>query len=169
MIVRIGIIIMLLALAGCGFEPIYADRSAGSDALDVMQRVAVQAPASRDGEALKADIEDRLNPEAVSAPAYYQLITQIQAHAEPFIIEPDGTASRYTLRLVVPYRLVRISDNQELTRSTVRHEISYNVSELDDYATIVAQRDAMRRGLTQIAEMLSSRVAVTIARATLVQ
>lgn len=159
----------LWLLSACGFEPVYGNREGRTDAVEVMRFIAVETAPGRHGELLKAEIEDRLNPEAIAAPARYRLKVDLQPAAEPSILEPDGTASRYTLKLVAPYRMIRIADNAELASGTVRHQLSYNVSERDDYSTIIGQQDAMRRGLTEVAEDVKQRISAVVARAAAAQ
>lgn len=159
-------LIGLLCLSGCGFEPVYGDRPGQTDTIEVLPFITVLTTGGLQGEMLKARIEDRLNPKSISVPARYQLKVDLQTQADPYIIQQDGTASRYILRFIAPYRLIRLSDNQELSKGTIHHQISYNVSERDDYSTFVAQQDASRRGLTEIAEDIKLRIGAVVSRAT---
>lgn len=160
-------LILMASLTGCGFEPVYGERTGVTDAVEVMPFIAVETIPGRLGEALKAEIEDRLNPEAVSVPARYRLKVDLQMQADPYMIEQDGTASRYILRFTAPYQMTRLADNTELAKGVVRHQVAYNVSERDDYSTFVGQQDASRRGLTELAEDIKLRIGAAVARVTL--
>ncbi len=143
---------LLVFVTACGFEPVYATREQGGTTRDVLAQIRVVTPFGRPGDQLKADIEDRLNPEAVSTGSKYELRVQLNQRAEPFIIDTDGTASRFVVTFDSPFSLVNLADGKEVANGQVQRSTSYNVSETDDYSTVIAQNDAVRRGITELAE-----------------
>jgi len=159
-----GIILLPLWLAGCGFQPIYADNPQRYDIRDALNGVQISTPVGREGELLRAELLDHLNPESRSTPLDFMLKIAIQSQFEPFIIEPDGTASRYRITITSPYTLTRMADDTVIAEGEVRRQVSYNVSEDDDYSTFVAQQDALKRVVVELAEDYKLRISALMAR-----
>lgn len=153
-----------LLLGGCGFQPVYAQRAEAFDTLDMLAAIQIKTPAGRQGDQLKAELQDRFNPESIPTMARYELEAQIELISEPFIIEPDGTASRFRVTIQSPFTLKRLSDHQVINSGTVRYQVSYNVSETDDYSTVMSQGDAIKRGITELSEDYKMRISGVIAR-----
>jgi LPS-assembly lipoprotein len=152
MYLRLLLASCLLLQSACGFEPVYANRSEDYETSDMLAAIAIETPPGREGELLRAELYDLLNPESSGASPDFALKAALEMQYEPFIIEPDGTASRFRITFVSPFSLSRIADNTVVGRGTIRRQVSYNVSENDDYSTFVAQQDAVRRGLAELAE-----------------
>lgn len=137
----------------CGFTPKYQQNPSKLDVRDVLSRIEVQSPNNLLGNHLKAGLEDRFYSDSYPTPApRYHLETQLDIQEQPFIIEAAGIASRFRLNVRSPYILRRISDGKIIKRGTVRREVSYNVSEQDDYSTFVSSEDARIQGIEALAE-----------------
>lgn len=154
-------LLSLLSLTACGFQPVYATRGP-QDTVTQMAAIAVQTPAGRLGELLKAEVEDHLNPTANTTAIDYNLRIDLRSQSQPFIIEPDGTASRYTVTYTAPFALTRIADNKIISRGRVKRSVSYNVSESDDYATYTSQYDAQQRAIIELADDIKMRVSASL-------
>lgn len=155
-------LLCLCALSACGFEPAYKQR--GSDPQHLLSRVAVQtSPQNREGQYLQASLEDALYVNTRSQPLY-RLEAGLQVDARPFVISSDGLASRFNVTLTSPYLLRRLDDNSIVSRGTVRRDVSYNVSEVDDYSTFISERDAIERGVEALAEEYTLRVAAILSK-----
>jgi LPS-assembly lipoprotein len=155
--------LFIFALSACGFEPVYkqTDRL---DVADALAYISIDAPDNRDGDVLKAALEDAfyqsLNPQAPR----YRLTPTLQIESQAFIIDTDGISSRYDLNLTSEYQLIRISDNKILKSGQIRREVSYNVSDENDYATYITQNDAKRRGISALADDYQQQIAAQLAR-----
>lgn len=154
----------LLMLAGCGFEPVYAQRDGQEDTLDHLAAIRVETPPGRSGELLGAELRDHFNPESVTADHAYVLKAGLDTQFQPFIIEADGTTARYNVILKSPFTLVRQADGATIERGVVNRQVSYNVSESDDYATFVTQSDTLRRGVIELAEDYRMRISAALRR-----
>lgn len=148
----------LMLASACGFEPVYATRTPGEGAAVQMAAIAVQAPPGRLGQLLKAEVEDQLNPTAQVTGIDYNLKLDLSSVSQPFVIEQDGTASRYTVTFTAPFSLTRLADGAVITRGRVKRSVSYNVSETDDYATYTSQTDAMSRAVIELADDIKMRI-----------
>lgn len=146
----------LIALNACGFAPMYATNDTPGSAQ--LAEVAVQTDRGRDGELLKAEIQDQLNPNNREAEVRYKLTAGLQMNPIPQLIEPDGTVSRFSYDIVSPYELRRLSDNVLLSKGSIRRQSSYNIAVEADYASFVAQQEVRRRAIIDLARDYALRV-----------
>jgi hypothetical protein len=153
-----------LLVTACGFRPVYEQHSGRLDTSDVVHGLSVITPEGWEGDRLKSAIEDEFQISGNPDPRY-RLVAGLNVVSEPFIIEPDGLASRYTMRLSSPWQLYRASDNKLLKDGMIRRDVSYNVSENADYATFVSQEDAIQRGIQEIAGLYGMQIPALLAAA----
>jgi len=154
----------MMALQACGFEPVYGRRryDAKYERAELLMAVDVKAPPGKLSELFKARLEDHLNPKGRNIKAQYVLDVDIKSNAEPDVIELDGTASRYTIRYVAPFKLRTRDSGKEIDSGTITRLVSYNVSQQDDYSTFIAREAAQKRGMTELAEDFKMRVAAAM-------
>jgi len=162
----LGVSTLLLAmLSGCGFEPVYANRSAQyTEIADHLAAIRVETPRGKMGELLKARLEDHFNPMNSPAAIAYTLKVKVEQRADPSLIRADGTASRFDIVVISPFQLIRVGDNRVVEKGTITRSSSYNVSDADDYATYVSQNDATKRVMTEVAEDYKMRIGAALAR-----
>lgn len=154
-----------LLLTACGFEAVYADRSNHAvSTAGLLSAIVVDAPKGRMGELLKAKLEDHFNPTAQPSPAIYKLKAGIKTTAEPFVIESDGTASRYTITITSPFTLTALANGHVLEKGVIRRAVSYNVSEDDDYATFITENNMLERGMVELAEDYKMRISALMVK-----
>ena len=155
--------LLLLALSACGFEPVYRQTDK-LDVVDALAYIAIEAPDSRDGDVFKAALQDAfyqsLNPQSPR----YRLVPTFEVQSKAFIIDTDGISSRYDLILTSEYEFSRISDAKTLKKGQMRRRVSYNVSDENDYATYISKKDAVRRGITALADDYQQQIAALLAR-----
>lgn len=145
-------LIALLALAACGFQPVHG-RPGGAHAgtTAALAAIAIEAPPGRLGELLKAEIEDRINPDRSPAQPAYKLLVGVNSTYVPTVISKTGIAQRYDIQIDSDYQLIRLSDNAQIASGKLRRNASYTISQAD-YATYVTRQDAIRRGMIELAE-----------------
>lgn len=152
---------LLLVTAACGFRPVYgtqyqAERGAASAQL---AEIEVTADTSRYSQLFKAELEDRLNPEHLAVPQRYQLQVTLAEVNIPLFVAQDGTYGRGNLQYTLTYRLVRKVDGKLIHNGTLQRMSSYAASETNAiYASYVAQQDARKRGMTELASDLAMRI-----------
>lgn len=145
-------LIAAFSLASCGFQPVYQQDQAAIDTPDLLARIEIVTPPGRDGDRLKAALEDHFYHGLQDMPPRYRLETTLETASAPFIIEPDGLATRFELTLRSRYRLLRQADDKELHQGRLQRKVGYNVSEDIDFSTFIAQRDAINRGIDELAQ-----------------
>ena len=135
----------LAALAGCGFEPVYAP---GNQAHKLRGRIEVAEPADEEGFALVRRLEDRLG-QASSGDLTLNAEILIDEEAVGFL--PDGSISRYNVLGEVSWSLSDSSGPQ--LSGGERSFTSYSATSTT-VATIVAQRNARERLMIVLADRI---------------
>lgn len=150
-------------LAGaCGFQPLYGGIGSGRDTATVLSEVEVGVIADRTGQQLRNELLDRINPRGRTGSPKYRLSIKLDESATRLAIRRDNTATLANLTLVASYDLISIADSRSVLSGSVRSVNSYDISQ-EEFATVSAERDARRRAATDLADGITSRVAVFLA------
>lgn len=142
-----------VALAGCGFRPVYGP---GSDAL--RNGVQVNTPDSREAFRLKGRIEDRLGPPGGNA---HQLQVTLGLTEEPVGVSTGQDITRYTLRGSAEFALSTM-DGVAISSGSVRTFVSYSATGTS-VSTLAAERDARDRLAIALADQIVTRVLAALA------
>ncbi len=153
-----GIVVVLaFGVSGCGFRPLYADRSAGSVA-GVVATIRVAPIRDRKGQVLRNELIDRLNPSGEPADPRYSLEVRLAVAKHELGIRKDETATRTTMRFRSTFRLRDTDSGAIVYASRAATITSYNIVD-SEYATIASERAARRRGLILVADSIAMRLA----------
>src|SRR5438067_13176429 len=82
----------LLALPGCGWEPLYADRETGPADLE-LRAIKVDPIAERIGQRLALALRESLNPDGAPVPQRYRLSILLTASRADLGIQQTGLRS----------------------------------------------------------------------------
>ncbi len=157
-------LIVCLVLAGCGFEPLYGEREQTAAAEDELELVDVPPIADRVGQLVRIELTNRLTPTQPAPRALYTLPVTLTETRASLAVRKDASATRANLTINATFELQRISDGARLTSGTIRSVNSYDVVD-SDYATLVAESDARRRGAKDIADGIVDRLAIFLSNA----
>lgn len=159
---RISIAVILvpaLLLAACGFEPLHAKKTTNNSISKLNAGVKIDPMPERAGQLFKADLEDRLNPPGgVPGNPAFRLHATLQSSVAAIGVARDNTVSRYNLYLTSTYTLFRTSDDKAVTSGTLTYVGSYNNLTNAYFSTYTAEQDAIRRGVTELAEQYRQRL-----------
>ena len=147
-----------MGLAGCGFQPLYADRSAGGSVGGDVATVRIAPIPDRIGQILRNELVDRLNPSGEPADPRFALEARVAVTERELGIRKDETATRTSLRFRSTFRLRDTNSGAIVCSSRAGTVTSYNIVD-SEYATIASERAARRRGLILIADRIALRVA----------
>ncbi len=148
----------LLALGGCGFKPLYGGGT-GSGPGSLLRAVKVESERGELGFRLHEAFVERLRPAQPGAPLY--LITKTSIFRDDLAIEEDDQVTRYNLRVITKYALRRAGDASTATpllEGEARSIAAYNATP-SQYATLVAERQLLRRTSQEIADKIVKRLA----------
>lgn len=157
---RIGALLALVALSGCGLHPLYSGGGKGMVAQG-LRSVQPAAIPGRAGWLVRTALEDRLAP---SGTARYRLEVELDDDIVGFGLRrsDDGiTRQRRTLR--ARYRLVEASAGTVVLDATAGSDASVDVVG-SEYATVAAEQSALERLAKEVADQIVARVALYISR-----
>ena len=149
---RRSILLGLLALAGCGFTPVYAP---GSTASTLRDRVQITAPETVEGYAMLQGLRDRLGNAATPA---YALTVMLDITEVAAATTTAGSTTRYTLPGTASYMLSNLA-GFTLAQGTVDSFTSYSATGTT-VATRSAQADARERLAQLLADQIVTRLSV---------
>jgi len=141
----------LLALAACGFQPVYGPGGSGTA---LQNSVQVAAPDDAFGYVLVREIETRLGR---PADARYALALTTAISEEGLAIDAEGNTRRFNLIGTVEYALRNLVTGQIETSGNVDNFTGYSATG-STVATLAAERDAQVRLMTMLADQIVNRL-----------
>jgi hypothetical protein len=87
-------IVALVLLAGCGFQPLYGTTVSGSGATEKLGQIRIDPIPDRIGQQIRNFLLDRLNPYGQPARPVFRLIVKPTVSSTDLGIERDETATR---------------------------------------------------------------------------
>ena len=158
-LLRRTVLILPLALTGCGFRPLYGTAAGDEDVRADLAAIAVTVPHGRLGQSLKVALADDLNPSQLDVPTDYDLAISLGRTTKALAIQLNTVITRYNLILDAVFALSQRSDGTVVYRNRIRRIASYNVSR-EPYSTQVSEEDAERRAATESSRQISTLIAV---------
>ncbi|THH36623.1 hypothetical protein E4Z66_06640 [Aliishimia ponticola] len=140
-----------LALAACGFTPVYGPGGTGTKLRD---NVLVAAPKDRNGYLLVRQIEERLG--RPSSPAYNLSLT-LQTETQGLGIDEDGNIDRYNLIGAAGYVLSDAATGREVSSGTVNSFTGYSATG-STVETLASERDAYERLMVILGDQIVTRL-----------
>lgn len=140
-----------LALAACGFQPVYGPGGTGTA---LQNRVLVDDPNDRESYVLTREIEGRLGRAANPA---YGLALNITTRQEGLATDLQGNTRRFNLVGTVDYALRDLATGQIVTSGKVENFTGYSATGTT-VATLAGQQDAQVRLMTILADQIVTRL-----------
>ena len=150
-----------LALAACGFQPLYGEREHGAETLAALADVRIAPIADRLGQVVRNHLLDSLTPRGTPAAARYRLTVTLRRAKEGLAFQQDESVTRFDITVTAEYELAEIASGDTVAKGTARSIASYNVVR-SDFANTAAERDAERRLARELSEEIALRLAVAI-------
>ncbi|WP_341232605.1 LPS assembly lipoprotein LptE [uncultured Sulfitobacter sp.] len=141
----------LLALAACGFQPVYGPGGTGTA---LQNSVAVDAPDDAFTYTLVREIETRLGRPA--APNYGLALT-VTTSEEGLAIDTADNTRRYNLIGKADFALRDLGTGQIVSSGNVENFTGYSATG-STVATLAAERDAQIRLMTMLADQIVTRL-----------
>ena len=146
-----------LALAGCGFTPMYAQTGVASN----LAAIDVVAPQGRAGFLIRQHLDDAFAKDRAGAPAYRMQLALAEARY-PRGVRTDNVATRYEYVVTADYALASLPSGAVVKRGHVRVETTYDSAD-QPYASIAAQQDAQDRATEEAARRIQLELAAWLA------
>jgi len=157
--VRAVVALGLIGLAGCGFRPLYGERSAASVTAPELAAIQIDIIPNREGQLVRNNLLDKMRPRGAAPRELYRLSVGIGIGRESFGIRTDETATRGSLTMNATYTLSDLATGDLLLTATSRAVSSYNILD-SDFATVISENDAIRRTAVDLSEEIKTRVAI---------
>jgi LPS-assembly lipoprotein len=144
-------------LAGCGWEPLYADRET-TEAAASLRAIKVTPIPDRVGQQLEMALRSSFNPNGdPSTKQLYQLSVTIQKTLLDSGIQSQGLGTRGEVHLYAKYQLTEIGSNKVLQNGFVHTSDSFDI-QANGYSTVVAQNDAATRDVEELRREIVARM-----------
>ena len=155
----------LLALAGCGLQPIYSGGSGGT-AAQLLANIEVAPIPDRAGYLVRNALQDRLG--TPSGAARYRLEVELDDAIEGFGIRRDDSTTRERRTLRARYRLVDAARGTVLLDATAGSDAGIDAVG-SEYATVAAEQTALENLADILADQIVARVGLYAARGSAVR
>ncbi|TMV04890.1 hypothetical protein FGK63_17580 [Ruegeria sediminis] len=154
---RRSLLMIPLALAACGFEPVYAP---GGTASGLDGKVRVSAPNSVESYLLVQNLEQRLGRHAGSGDEY-KLNVNVSTVTQPLAVSTANEINRYNILGRVNFSLQSSATGAVLASGEVDNFVSYSAagSTVD---TLADERDAKDRLMVLLADQVLARLYSTV-------
>lgn len=140
-----------VALAGCGFTPVYGTDGPGQALLGT---ILVDAPSTRPEQLLVQQIEARLGRANAER---FTLGYKLKVEEERMAVTEANTTARFNLIGKADFELRDVSTGTVLTKGSVSQFVGYSATGTTA-ATLTAQTDAYQRLSTILADQIVARL-----------
>jgi LPS-assembly lipoprotein len=154
-----------LALAGCGFQPLYGGTTAGGAKLsEVMAAVEIAPIPGRVGQKLRNELIFTNTGGGYAPPTRYRLDIAIKESVTDELVQITGDATAQVYQLEATFKLVDPSTRQVLFQGKAISRAAYNRFQ-EIFANVRARYDAENRAARTVAESIKTQLAAFLANA----
>ena len=156
---KLLLLLAILAVAGCGFRPMYGGQK--GQAVDArLASIRVVQIDDRSGQEVRNALEHRLFAGGME-PQVYTLDVSLTETIQELGILRNRTASRANLRILASWTLRR--GDAVIQQGETEGISAYNILD-EQYATVVSRKDARSRAALQLADEIIRQVSVAFSR-----
>jgi LPS-assembly lipoprotein len=148
MIRTVTIAALCVALAGCGFTPLYG----GGNLAPQLSTIYVEEIPERNGFELRTRLIEVLNTDGLMAGKRYRLKVSLSESSQGIALQNDATITRYNNRLEAKYVLTD-AGGAMVTHGVQSVLSSYYVVQ-SPYATLAGEQDSGKRAAQDMAERI---------------
>jgi LPS-assembly lipoprotein len=159
---RWAVAVLLLAVAACGFRPLYGEGPRQAAIAD-LGAIEVAPIADRIGQLTHNLLLDNINPRGRPSDPAYRLQVGLRETRTRLGFQKDATATRARMDLVARFDLVELASGAVVSSGNSRATASYNIVE-SDFATLATEKNARERVARIVADDITIRVAACFSR-----
>jgi LPS-assembly lipoprotein len=154
-----------LALAGCGFQPLYGGTTAGGQRLsEVMAGVEITPIPGRVGQKLRNELIFTNTGGGVGAPSRYRLEIAIKESVVDQLVQITGDATGQVYQLDATFQLIDPNNGKVLLQGKAISRAPYNRFQ-EIFANVRARYDAENRAARTVSESIKTQVAAFLTNA----
>ncbi len=147
-----------IAVAGCGFQPLYGPTASGAQLSDVMKSVEITTVPGRVGQQIRNELIFRTTGGGYADTPKYRLDIALKESIMHTLVSKEGQPEGEIYQLYSSYKLIRLGDNQVVLEGHSNARAAYD--RLDSvFAAVRGARDAQDRSARTIAETIRTRIA----------
>ena len=161
MIARGALILLLMALSGCGLQPLYREGGQGAVAT-TLRSVSVGPIEGQAGWLMRNKLVDRLGVGSAEAPAY-RLDGTLDDNITAFGLRSDRAATQERRTLRARYQLVELSKGTVVLDATAGSDAGIDIVS-SEYATVAAEQTALENLTDIVADQIAARLALYASR-----
>lgn len=148
--------LLLIALSGCGLQPLYSGGSKGVVAT-ALGSISVDPIEGKSGWLMRNALNDRLR--ASEGAARYRLTVALDDQIDGFGIRADDTVTRERRTLRARYQLVDTSTGETVIDATAGSDAGIDVVS-SEYATIAGENSALENLTQRVADQIVTRLSL---------
>lgn len=146
----------LILLTACGFQPVYKKTAENESNRLFLSNIQLTPIGGKLGQQLRMELEDRL-PAPVAEPTLLVSLN-LKKDKQPVGITLERRITRYNVLMKANLRIKDAATGKDLHSEPLESITSYNVIQDSDYATYIAERDATKRAVSDLAVMVEQRL-----------
>jgi len=152
-----------VALAGCGFQPLYGGTTAGGAKLaEVMAAVDINPIPGRVGQRVRNELIFESTGGGTAATPRYRLDIAVKEHVTDQLVQITGDATGQVYELNATYKLVNVANGQIVLTGTAVSRAPYNRFQ-EIFSNVRARYDAENRAASTVADSIRTRIAAYLA------
>ncbi|TVR96272.1 MAG: hypothetical protein EA406_12290 [Rhodospirillales bacterium] len=149
---------LIIALAGCGFQPMHAPLVPSSQQLAAgFAATEVGLIADREGQILRDELRYRLGIGTSTVPPRYRLNVSLSESLTDAALQRTGLATRAELLVRARYTLTEVATGEVLLQETAATMSSFDLTD-DRFSTLAAENDARERAMGRLAHDIRLRL-----------
>ena len=149
------LLVLVTLLSGCGFRPLYLKGKQNPQ--PDLTAIEIRPIVDRKGQILRNLLLDQLTPKGPSAHPAYVLDVTVDFSLTNLGIRRNDRATRALMKVTATYSLRRKQDEAKLFSGTSQASSGYDILD-SDFATLVAEKDALQHSLETIAQDINLRL-----------
>ena len=154
-----------LALAGCGFQPLYGGTTAGGQRLsEVMAGVEIAPIPGRVGQKLRNELIFTNTGGGLAAPSRYRLEIAVKESVVDQLVQITGDATGQVYQLDATFQLIDPNNGKVLLQGKAISRAPYNRFQ-EIFANVRARYDAENRAARTVSESIRTQVAAFLTNA----
>jgi LPS-assembly lipoprotein len=155
------IILACAFLSACGFHPLYQSSSSEESHAVAPQLAAVRVDTipDRQGQILRNELIDRLNPGGEPVDSAYELVVTYSEVQADLGLSNDAVTTRGQLTIAANYRLLDRKTNKVISAASTQAVTAYNIQN-SEFATQLSHDDAENRALRQVADDITTALSI---------
>ena len=151
-----------IMLAGCGWEPLYADRQTGPADAE-LRAIKVMPVAERIGQKLEFALRSSLNPDGEPTPQRYVLRATLALVRSNLGVITQGLGTRARVDVYANFNLTESKTGAVVLNGTSHVAESFDL-QANEYANVVAEDDARTRAVEELRRDMMTRLTLYMQR-----